>query len=206
MINLLKNQFIGYLNIRKPHLQPYDNEELSPKYEDVSIQYFDIMDKNEKICQPLGSGSATYHNPQEKTIRFIDYENFISQLPQDFQKDLRKCDFIAYDTNSKDASIFILNELSQSNSAKNKINDARQQLHQAAFYFHETKDIHNFITNFKSKKCIFSNKNKLLSTTPNNNADAFSEIQNYLKEPIIHHFQPITKLGYEFIETAIVEV
>lgn len=203
MINLLKNQFVLYLNSRKPHLPPFNGSSLQLKTEIVEDAFFDIMDKKPTICQPLGQGSAKYYNPDGRKITFIDYEDFIGQLPPGLHKGLKRCDFIAYDTHG--TSFFILNELSQSSTSGNKISDARQQLHQAALYFHETTVIHHFINTFTYKKCIFSNKHKLIPT-PAGIADAFNLIQGYLPEPISHKYQPIEKLGFDFIETAIIKV
>jgi len=204
MIDLLKNQFISYLIGSKVHLPYFESDKLNVKAEIISEIHFDIMDKAVSICQALNSGSATYYNPESKFIQFIDFEDFVNQLPFDLSKDIKRCDFIAYDKNGK--TFFLLNELSQSTTSKSKLNDARQQLHRAAFIFSSINDIKTFMDKFQSKKCIFSNKTKLLSSTPEHVADAFSEIQNYLPEPIIHNYQPITKLGFELIETAIVEV
>lgn len=202
MINLLKEQYISYLNGKKSHLPSFDGATLTLKAEVTSEVYFDIMDKQATICQPIGTGSATYNNIDTKEITFIDYEDFINQLPPDLQKGIKRCDFIAYDTNR---SFFILNELSQSSTSKGKMNDARQQLHNTAFNLCETPDVKQFIDAFSMKRCVFSNKNRLIST-PNNIADAFSMIQDYLPYPIKLNYQPITKLGFELIETAIVEV
>lgn len=203
MISLLKNQYVRYLNSRKAHLTPFDGTTLILKTEVTSDMYFDIMDKLATICQPIGKGSATYNNTQSKEITFIDYEDFINQLPLELQKGIKRCDFIAYDTNS--LSFFILNELSQSSTSKGKMNDARQQLHNTAFNLCEAIDVKRFIDTFEVKKCVFSNKNRLIST-PNNIADAFSKIQDYLPDPIKLNYHPITKLGFELIETAIIEV
>lgn len=206
MINLLKDQYVRYLNSKKTHLSPispFDGTTLTLKTEVTSDKYFDIMDKQVTICQPIGKGSATYNNTQEREITFIDYEDFVNQLPFDLQKGIKRCDFIAYDTNS--SSFFILNELSQSSTSKGKMNDARQQLHNTAFNLSETPDIKSFIDKFGVKRCVFSNKSRLIST-PNNIADAFSKIQDYLPDPIKLNYHPITKLGFELIETAIVEV
>lgn len=204
MIELLKNQFISYLNSRKTNPIPFNATNLNIRTEVISEIHFDIIDKKDTIRQPLNIGSATYHNTKGKAIKFIDYEDFVNQLPDNLQKGIKRCDFIAYDT--VNASFFILNELSQSGSPKTKLSDARWQLEKTAFYFLNTPAIKNFIDRYDRKSCIFSNKQKLISTTPNHVADAFSEIQNLLPDPIYHNFHPITKLGFELIETAIVEV
>lgn len=201
MLDLLKNQYIDYLNSKKPHLTPFQGSALTLKTEVTSDGHFDIMDQQPTICQPTGKGSATYHNPEEKVITFIDYEHFMNQLPADLQKGIKRCDFIAY----SEPAFFVLNELSQSSTPKTKLSDARQQLHQTALNLSKTPHIASFMDAFEAKKCVFSNKNKLIPT-PDNMAEAFSKIKDYLPDPIVHHYQPITKLGFQFIETATVEV
>jgi hypothetical protein len=204
MTSLLLSEYINYLYSQRPLASPCNMDSLCIKAEITSDEYFDIMDKLPAICQPLGTGSATYHNLDGKTIQFVDFEDFVNKLPADLVKGIKRCDFIAYDTLYP--TFFLLNELSQSTSSGNKLNDARQQLHSASFSFSQIPHISRFINTFEKKQCIFSNKQKLISITPSHIADAFSEIQNYLPEPIRHKFQPITKLGFELIETAIVEV
>ena len=203
MISLLKNQFVNYLNSRKPHLPPFNGSCLNVRSESISDPCFDIMDKKETIAQPIGKGSATYNNPNGIVITFIDFEGFINQLPPDLQKDLKRCDFLAYDLEG--LLFFILNELSLSSSAKNKLSDAIKQLHQVVFYFYETSEIKDFISKYRRKQCIFSNKHELIQT-PDGVADAFNLIQGYLHEPIFHKYQPIEKLGFELIETAVINV
>lgn len=204
MILLLKDQYISYLNSKRANFPPFDGAALCLKTEVASDVHFDIMDKQATICLPIGKGSATYHNPQKKKILFIDYEDFINKLPPNLVHEIKRCDFIAYEIN-RGLSFFILNELSQSSSAKNKLNAARQQLHATALNLCKTPDIQSFINRFAIKKCVFSNKTQRINT-PKNIANAFFRIQSYLPAPIIHNYQPITKLGFELIETAIIEV
>ncbi|GHT34282.1 hypothetical protein AGMMS49574_21460 [Bacteroidia bacterium] len=166
---------------------------------------FDIQDKKATIKQPLGTGSATYNNPNNKIIVVVDYEHFLNQQPNDVIKalDLKKCDFIVYSLDGN--SFFILNELSLSSSSKNKINDARKQLHNALLHLSNTTAIKSFIDSFVDKKCVFSNKTKTIET-PEDIAGSFDIIKSYLSEPIVHGFQPIEKLNFKLIETAIIDV
>lgn len=205
MDDLLNNQFIDYINnIYRPHEPACSAIGVkSLKTDVVNDSFFDIVDKQPKIKQPIGQGSATYNNKENKIIAFIDYEDFLNKLPANNTKDLKKCDFIAYDLDTN--SFFLLNELSQSNDAKNKFSDARKQLHNAIFNFSKTPDIQSLIFTFERRLCIFSNKTSIIAT-PENMADAFDAVKKYLPEPIVHDFQPITKLNFKFIETAIVDI
>jgi methyltransferase-like protein len=166
---------------------------------------FDIQDKKLTIKQSLGTGSGTYNNPNNKIIAVIDYEHFLNQQPNDVIKalGLKKCDFIVYHLDGN--TFFILNELSLSSSSKNKINDARKQLHNALLHLSRTHSIKSFIDSFVEKLCVFSNKTKTIET-PEDIAGAFDIIRSYLPEPIVHSFQPIEKLNFKLVETAIIDV
>lgn len=199
MINLLKEKYIPFLINLKPFPSDLTDKNVNVKYEIISDVEFDIMDKEPTIKQPLGTCSATYHNPYEKEIMFIDYEDFLNQLPVS----LKRCDFVVYELNG--TSFFFFNELSQSSSGKVKMSDARKQLHNALFNFSKVPEMKSFMDKYTRKECILSNKTEVLRS-PENIADAFDMIKEHLPLPIEHSFQPITKLGFKLIETAIVEV
>lgn len=204
MDDLLNAHYTAYINSCKPHLPPCSPIGVKNIKSDViDDSHFDIQDLKPAIKQRLGSGSATYENTSQKIIAFIDYENFLKQFPVDNIKGFKKPDFIAYDMENQ--TFFLINELSQSGNPANKINDARQQMHNAIFNFYKVIEIRNFIDRHQAKLCVFSNKSKTIKT-PDDIAEAFNLIQNYLDDPIRHKYQPITKLGFEFIETAIVTV
>jgi len=203
MINLLKVQLVAFINAKKSHLSPFDGSLMSIKDELISDKLFDIEDLKQTIKQPAGTGTATYDNPNETQILFIDYENFINQLPAEHQKNIKKCDFIAFDQCGN--SFFIFNELSGSSSARNKFSKAREQLHSTLLLFESVPEIKTVLDSYARKLCIFSNKTKVISS-PNGMAASFERIKSYLPDPIPHDYQPITKMGFEFIETAIVAI
>lgn len=204
MDNLLDTHYTTYINSCKPHIpscSPVGVKNI--KSDVIDDSHFDIQDLKPTIKQRLGSGSATYENTSRKIIAFIDYENFLNHFPVNNVKGFKKPDFIAYDMGNQ--TFFLINELSQSSNSANKLNDARQQMHNAIFNFYKVNEIRNFIGKHQVKLCVFSNKSKIIKT-PDDIAEAFNLIQNYLGDPICHKYQPITKLGFEFIETAIITV
>jgi hypothetical protein len=204
MDDLLNMHYTSYINSCKPHIPPCSSIGVKNIKSDViDDAHFDIQDLKPTIKQRLGTGSATYENANNKIIAFINYEDFLNQLPAANVKGMKKPDFIAYDLENQ--TFFIVNELSQSSNPANKLRDARQQLHDAIFNFLQVIEIKEFIEKHDIKLCVFSNKSKTIKT-PDDIAEAFNLIQSYLDEPIRHKFQPITKLGFEFIETAIVTV
>lgn len=202
-MDLLKIHLVEYINSTKKHIPPFNGSEIVVRNEQISDPLFDIQDKKPTIKQPAGAGSATYDNPNGRQLLFIDYEDFIDQLPDENKKYIKKCDFIAYTTDTR--SIFILNELSQSGSPSSKFSKAREQLRESLFYLSDTPAIKSFIDMYPKKLCVFSNKREVIES-PDGMAAAFEVIKEYLPDPIIHDYQPITKKGFIFVETAIVSV
>jgi hypothetical protein len=177
---------------------------LNIRVERITDSQFDIKDKKTTIKQPVGTGDVTYSNSNNKTIAVIDYENFLDFQPCAVIKKLGLCkpDFIVYDMCSK--SHFIVNELSQGNP-NNKRTRAFQQMHSAIFHFDKIPSIKSFVNQFMEKWCVFSNRETPIKT-PDGIADAFTNINKYLPEPIKYSYQPIAKLGYTLIETAKVDI
>jgi hypothetical protein len=79
------------------------------------------------------------------------------------------------------------------------------QMHSAVHHFSQVKTIKAFIDIFDKKMCIFSAKQNMLKS-PNGIADPFGRIDKHLPAPKSINFQPITKRGYEAIETPIIEI
>ena len=198
MIELLRDYFVPYINNRKqtePKLSPSD---LTIKYEDITENEFDIIDKKTQIRQDVNTGSATYHNSVE-ALRFIDYEHLINQFPKQLQRGIKRCDFIVYDLNGN--SVFILNELSQSTAVQTKLRDAIEQLFKSALDLTRVTPINDFIKSKEKHQCIFSNRMPNVANSPLGMADSFNLIQELLPELIVHPNDRINKLGFELIET-----
>ena len=206
MDNLLIGKFVDYINSKRSIYPPCPGIAIfSFRTDVIDDSVFDIDDKKLSIKQLSGTGSATYNNPDNKIIAYVDYENFLDQISPDLIKkvSLKKCDFIVYDLGSN--TFFILNELSKSKNSKDKRSDAMLQLSNAVSHLMNVSEIKAFINTFPDKRCVFSNRTSPIST-PDNIADAFGLIKNYLPEPIILDFQPITRFGFQLIETSAIEV
>ncbi len=204
MDSLLKNDFIVYLEAQlaylgenAPVVVPVD----TIRMEIIADSDFDIKDREAVIKQPVGRGSVTYRNPANKEIAVIDYENFLDAQSENVIKklELKKPDFIVYDKKTK--THFIINELSQGDP-NNKRNDAKIQMHNAAFHFSKVPNIQRFLDGFQKKLCVFSARKP--PSTPEGMADAFFMNNDFIPEPIVLKFQPISKLGYELIETSLI--
>ena len=205
MVDLLQKEYIEYLNSLKPLVQCCNVSRSCIRFEEIDDPIFDIQDRRPTIKQPYGTGSVTYKNPNIKKITIINYEDFLNQQTDAVIKklELKKCDFIVYHSNGTD--FFILNELSQSSNASNKRNDAILQLSNALMHFFRVPSIKSFIQRFTNKSCVFSNREKHIAT-PDGIADAFDVIKEYLPEPRVLSFQPITKLNFKLIESTVVDV
>jgi hypothetical protein len=211
MDKLLQSDFIAYLKALNPNVK--DIEIKNVRTDVIDDTKFDIQDLKSTIKQALGTGSVTYNNPQNKLIAIVDYEDFLNKQPQQptypSNKDviktlgLKKPDFIVYDLGIN--SFFILNELSQSGNPSSKQKDAMQQLHNALMHFHKVTTIKTFIKSFPDRRCVFSNRNHPINS-PDTIADPFEYIQKLLQPPIKLKFQPITKLGFELVETNVIDI
>ena len=200
MDNLLRSDFINYLKTLNRYVIDVD----IIRREETSDTHFDIQDLQETIIQEIGAGSATYNNRNNKQISIIDYEVFLNQQSNDVIKalELKKPDFIVYDSGAN--SFFILNELSRGNP-NNKRNDAKLQLNDALKHFYKVATIKTFINSFPDKRCVFSNRSEPINS-PDAIADPFGYIQELLQPPIRLNFKPITKLGFELIETDVIDI
>lgn len=206
MKSILKDKYIDYLVQLKSNAHPdltVDKGSVVIRVETTEQQHFDLVDKQESIIVGLGKGSATYNNPTNKVVEVIDYEDLINQLPSECNKDIKRADFILYHENGTD--FFIINELSQSRNASNKRNKAILQLSDTVKHLLASVDTKVFIDKFDRKICIFSNKDRLIPVS-DNPAKAFEAIKEYLPDPVPIKFQPITKAGFEAVETSTFEV
>ncbi len=204
MKGVLKDQYIDYLIGLKPHVKiAVDKNALTVRRENTVEVHFDIVDKQQSIIVGLGQGSASYQNIEGKNVEIIDYENLLNQLDDEYKKGLKRADFILYHSDGKD--FFIINELSQSKKAGSKRKDARLQLFNAAKHLMTQSDTNKFISQFSKKLCIFSNKEKTFAAR-NPTVEAFEKIRKYLDDPKPFKHQQITKLGFEGIETATIEI
>ena len=203
MDKLLQSNFIGYLKTLNQNVKDIKIKDI--RTDVIDDTHFDIQDLKPTIKQKLGTGSVTYNNHNRKLIAIVDYENFLNKQSASVIKSLklRKPDFIVCDLGTY--SFFILNELSQSTNPKNKQNDAKLQLNDALKHFYRVTAIKTFIDSFPDKRCVFSNRNHPINS-PDTIADSFGYIQKLLQPPIKLNFQPITKLGFELIETNVVDV
>ena len=172
------------------------------RIESSALPAFDIIDKQPSIIQDTGSGTATYHNPRGCEINVMDYEHFVNSLDPILQKNERRPDFIVID---KDASKFIVNELSTGNP-KSKKSDAIYQMNHLVQLLKKSM-IWKSIDYIPEKECVFSCREKFPATpqispdTGKGIADSFGTIHSLMSGVVKLNFQPITKAGFALYQT-----
>ncbi|OAV65312.1 hypothetical protein Barb4_03457 [Bacteroidales bacterium Barb4] len=97
-----------------------------------------------------------------------------------------------------------LNELSKG-KIQNKQSDAKLQLSGTLTNLYKVSEIKLFIDSFTKKMCVFSGGTPSIKS-PDKVADPFDCIKQLLPSPNKLNFQPITKLGFELIETSVIDV
>lgn len=206
MKDILANSFVEYLNGRRQHIAGFTAAQVpSPvPYEATSSESFDLLDKAEPFVIGIGCGSVTYHNPQQRNIIAVNYEEFLNRLPSEVTKDMKRPDFIVYDMDNGKGDYFIINELSQGKPAS-KRNDAKLQMHSALKYFSADKETWKFISRRKARLCVFSCRTQF-PQTPDGIADAFGINSKKLPKKVAIKFQPITKVGFEAFESDVIHI
>ena len=204
MKDLLSTQFVSHLNNRKD----IDEAEKATVPTEVPAQttnaeVFDLLDKEENFFQPIGVGSVTYHNPSHLEIVVVNYEKLLNDLPEIVTKNLKRPDYIVFDS-EKDDKYIIINELSQGKPVS-KRNDAKYQMSNAIKILMEVPDIQEWINKRPYRWCVFSCRNTF-PETPEGIADAFGLNGKNLPERIELKFQPITKAGFTAFETDVIRL
>lgn len=201
MKDLLKEKLPAHLNGLKPHLD--ENQKANVP---VSVPYlltddilFDLKDKQFPFILPLGNGSVTYHNEPRYKITVINYEELINSLPQTVTHNVRRPDFILYDSVG---NYFIINELSQG-QPRSKRSDAKLQMSNAVKILKAIPEINSWIDARPNRLCFFSCRTSFPST-PQGIADAFGLNGKKLPERVEIKFQPITKAGFLAYESDVV--
>lgn len=205
MRDLFENDFITFLNTRKPAAPQFVGTPslIEQVVSDASFDIVDIKSTSLPITREVGLGNATYINSSNKNLHFIDYENIINQMDDILVRDLKRCDYIVYEEGGN--SCFILNELSEGSNPANKRSKARSQLSGTLLVLKQIPSIWSRIETCSQKQCIFSNRESSV-VIPMNMASPFLEINNLLPDPIPLNAGQITNNGFEALETSKIEI
>jgi hypothetical protein len=165
----------------------------------TSAPYFEIEDDTNRQTQLhfiVGRGMAAYKNPRNYVVEIINYDLFITSLPQNFQQGKKRCDLIVYTTNNKH---FLLNELKDRIPKIKVRNKSIEQLKQSLELIMQVHSISAFADAFENKKCCFFNKQSM-APKPINATGAFNRINAIAINGIKTANKVINSYGFELFE------
>lgn len=165
----------------------------------TSLTYFEVEDiaRIIQVQGTTGFGTGKYKNPAGNNVVIIDYDGFLTSLPNSFQHGKKRCDIIVYTLNN---SHFILNELKNRNPKPGVLTKATTQLLSTLTEIIRVPTIQAFINNFTTKKCCYSNK-QAISPSPNVNATtAFNRINTLVTNGLKIPHSQIEAFGFELYE------
>lgn len=157
METLLRNDFTNHYGLS---VSMTPNIALS-----TSDHYFEIEDdanRETQLSTTVGSGMAAYRNTNSYTVIIINYDKFITGLPNAFQQGKERCDLIIHTTNQ---GYFLLNEL-KDRKPKNKVRTKSiSQLLSSLRLIMAVPSIAAFANTHTFRRCCFFNKQAMAPPT-----------------------------------------
>ena len=190
MENYLKHDFITHHNL------PVCNITIAQYVNYLTFEIDDVS-RNLIVRNGITNGMAKYENPTAKNITIVDYDNFLTSTPHNFQHGKKRCDVILHTTN--DTSYFLLNELKDRTPKTEVLTGAVNQLIATLNELYTTPSIISFISSFNVKKCCYCNRQ---STAPINISApiAFNRLSGVAPEGLLLSNVDIENLGFELWE------
>ena len=150
MENLLKNDYTAHYGITTSSI---NNISLH-----TNAAYFELEDDDKqgiRLYEGANMGTAIFNNSGRKEITIINYDKFVTSLPNHFQRNRARCDVIVYTRNEK--SYYLLGELKDANIKKGR-KDAKRQLKRSLNDLSAVVSISGFISGFGVRRCCIFNK------------------------------------------------
>lgn len=173
----------------------------------TTAQYFEIEDDEHKETQlyfTVGNGTAKYRNTNNYTVTIINYDKFITGLPDTFQRGIDRCDLILNTDNNQH---FLLNELTDTqpkytvdfNGKLGKRNKAISQLLSSLALIMSVPSITTFANTHTFRNCCFFNKQSM-SPPPITATTAFNRLGALVTGGLRMSNPAIEAFGFEFWE------
>jgi hypothetical protein len=166
----------------------------------AAAQYFEIEDDQHRETQihfTAGLGMAAYSNRSSFDVTIINYDKFITSLPNAFQNGRQRCDLIVYtNTNNR---YFLLNELKDRKPNKNVRKKAKSQLLESLQCIMAVTAIRIFVNQYTIKRCCYFNK-KAISPPSITAPSAFNRLNQLTLNGIQMSSPGIESLGFEFYQ------
>lgn len=177
----------------------------------TSELYFEIEDDifgEIQLHLTSGNGVAAYRNNNYE-VKIINYDKFVTGLPQVFETGKERCDLIVY-THVVE-KYFLLNELTDTDPKyvnpylrglklqPGKRAKAISQLLNSLIYLMDVPAIKAFIVNYEIRRCCFFNK-KASAPLLISAASAFNRINTISEDGFKMLNKDIENLGFELYE------
>ncbi|MDN4165027.1 hypothetical protein QWY31_05905 [Cytophagales bacterium LB-30] len=149
MEDLLRNDFTAHYDLPvclKPNLVIQTNE-----------PYFEVEDTTTgeiTLHTIIGGGMARFSNPNSLVITIVNYDKFVTSLPNNFQRGKGRCDIIVCD----DERNLVLGEIKDSPNIKQHRKVAKRQLYESLATLLAVPQFLVLSNNKIVKRCCYFNK------------------------------------------------
>jgi hypothetical protein len=120
--------------------------------------YFEIEDRftdGIELHVKRGQGMARFSNPTGLTITILNYDKFVTALPNHFQRGKGRCDIIVICNIDR---YFILGEIKDSSNIKGQRKKAKRQLFESLTTLTAVPQIFTLVNRRVVKRCCYFNK------------------------------------------------
>jgi hypothetical protein len=201
MDSLLQNGFINYyyaqFGVSIGETLEYVRKNADVELQNTNKVYFEISDVNGRliIYPTTNNGTARFQNPHGYCIAVVNYDNFLTNLPEPIKKHKKCCDAILYALENK--TYFLLCEFKKIKNYSTKTSASRQ-LSQSLEMLVSVPEIREFVDNFRVRRCCCFIKKALDPDIEHVNApSAFNRLNKLLPETRKLNHKLIEHLGFE---------
>lgn len=191
MEDLLMNNYTAHYGLTAPTITNFIVE--------TDSTYFEIEDTNtgELVVHNVrGAGMANFANNNRINLTIVNYDKFVTHLPQSFQDNRKRCDVLMCCDIDR---YFILGELKDRNPSRYVRRSAKKQLIASLNTLLDVHEIAEFANNKSIKRCCYFNKQ---STSPTllTATTAFNRLNIIFPDGFKMDNPDIEALGFEFYE------
>ncbi len=161
--------------------------------------YFEIEDTETReiaVHTVNGQGMARFSNPTGMTITIVNYDKFVTSLPNPFQNRRKRCDIIVVCDIDR---YFVLGEIKDSPNVKNHRKKAKKQLYESLITLVAVPQILELINGKAIKRCCYFNKQSS-SPISISAVSAFNRLSNIFPDGFKMTHSGIEGQNFEFWE------
>lgn len=188
---LLRNDFTAHYG-----LLVSETADISISTNDVYFEVEDDANREIQIHALVGTGMAAYRNVNRYDVTIINYDKFITGLPNVFQNGIKRCDLIIHTANR---NYFLLNELKDRKPKSKVRSKSISQLLVSLTTIMDVPAISTFVNLHAVKQCCFFNRQSmappLITATT-----AFNRLSTTVTSGLQMSNPSIEALGFEFWE------